>query len=149
MEQGQKLLKTVLFCWACLFSVSLFSVGTLADIVVVVNPQLKVKALTTQQISDIFLGKTNELPTGEPITPVLQNEGGTIHEEFNLQVHGRDKKQLRAYWSRLVFTGKGNPPPYFDDAEEVKDQISDNPEIISYIDSSEVDEKVKVVGHYP
>ena len=144
MGKGQKLFTVML-----MYAMSLFSVNVLADLLVVVNPKLKIQSLTKQQVSDIFLDKTNELPTGEPITPYLQSVKSEIHEQFNIKVHERSTSQLKAYWARLVFTGKGSPPAYFEDVNEVKRKIKDNPEIISYIYSEELDDTVKVVARYP
>ena len=53
--------------------------------------------------------------------------------------------QLNAYWSRLIFTGKGKPPKqYFDDAE-VLETVLEEEDSVGYIDSSSIAEGVKVI----
>ncbi|MCG8537807.1 MAG: phosphate ABC transporter substrate-binding protein, partial [Pseudomonadales bacterium] len=61
------------------------------------------------------------------------------------KVIDKTPSQLNAYWSRLIFTGKGAPPKqYFDDAEIIEVILEDD-EAVGYIDSSSVTEGLKVI----
>jgi len=60
-------------------------------------------------------------------------------------VTGKSDSQLQAYWSRLVFTGKGKPPKTIGSSALIKSQVASRANAIAYIDSSEVDDSVKVV----
>jgi hypothetical protein len=58
---------------------------------------------------------------------------------------GRSSSQVSAYWSKLVFTGKGIPPKEVADDAAVVDLVSKNPSVIGYIDKASVTDAVKVV----
>jgi hypothetical protein len=43
-------------------------------------------------------------------TPIDQVVGSEIYVEFYKKVTGRDSAQIKAIWSRILFTGRGVPP---------------------------------------
>lgn len=108
-----------------------------ADIVVVGNPAAA--ALTQEQIADIYLGKSNAA------TPLDQPEASPIRADFYKKATGRDAAQVKTVWSRLVFTGKGQPPKEMADNAAVKKAVAADPKAIGYIDKSAVDGSVKVL----
>ena len=120
--------------------ISLASTVTFADTSVIVSASNPNATLDQATVSKIFLGKTKSFPDGTQAVPVDQNE-----EAFNNSVLGKSDSQLKSYWSRLIFTGKGTPPKPSGDDAAVKALVSSNPNIIGYIDSSAVDGTVKVV----
>ena len=123
----------------------LASMGALADIAVVVHPDSGIDSLTQDQVQRIFLGKTKTFPNGQQAVPINQDEGRAIRDDFNEKVCSKDSGQYRAYWSQLIFTGKGTPPKDGGDDAAVKALVAKNPSIVSYIDASQVDGSVKVV----
>lgn len=123
----------------------LISFNAVASIVVVVHPSSTIASLSQDEVQRIFLGKTKKFPNGDQAVPVNQDEGQAIRDTFNQKVCSKDSGQYRAYWSKLIFTGKGAPPKEVENDAEVKDLVAKNPNIIGYIDSSQVDASVKVV----
>jgi ABC-type phosphate transport system substrate-binding protein len=99
-------------------------------------------------VSRIFLGKAKSFPNGSQALPVDQDEGSKTREAFNTSILGKSDSQLKSYWSRLIFTGKGTPPKQSGTVAEIKTLVADNPNIIGYIDSSAVDATVKVVHRF-
>ncbi len=121
----------------------------LAEVVVVVHPSNASSALSNSEASNIFLGKTSSFPSGDNAVPLDQSADSTARDHFYNVLVKKNPSQLRAYWSRMIFTGKAQPPKeVFDDAE-VKELISKNPNLIGYIDSSQIDDTVKVVLRIP
>ncbi len=116
-----------------------------ADFVVVVSAKSPVGNLSAEQVFDIFLGKTSNFPGGGPTLPVDQLEGSALRDEFYAKVASKSPAQLKAYWSKIVFTGKGQPPKEVADSSAVKKLIAENPNAIGYIDKSAVDSGVKAV----
>jgi ABC-type phosphate transport system substrate-binding protein len=117
-----------------------------ADAVAVVSTKNPVIALTKDQIADIFLGKSAHFPDGRPAVPIDQVEGSAAREEFYLKFAGRAPAQVKAYWSKLIFTGRGQPPREASSGTEVKKLLVANPDAISYIERNAVDASVKVVS---
>ena len=106
-----------------------------AELVVIVNPAAG--NLTTDQVADIFLGRNTAF------TPVDQAEGSAVRAEFYKKATGRDPAQVKAVWSRLVFSGKGQPPKEHADAAAVKKAVAADPKAVGYIDKSALDGSVK------
>lgn len=57
----------------------------------------------------------------------------------------KSANQLKAYWSKLVFTRKGNPPKEVKTDQEVITLVSANPDLIGYVDVSSVNDSIRVV----
>ena len=121
------------------------STFSFADIAVVVHPDNAISTITDTDLSRIFLGKTDSFPDKSKVTPIDQKEGNPLREAFYSTVTKKDLTQLNAYWSRLIFTGKGTPPKMVRDDKKVKSLISKNADHIGYIDAANVDESVKVI----
>ncbi len=116
-----------------------------AEVAVIVSASNVNSALDQDTISRVFLGKTSNFPDGSQAIPVDQNEGSASREAFNDKVLGKSSSQLKAYWSRLIFTGKGTPPKESGSDADIKNLVAKNPNLIGYVDSSVVDSSVKVV----
>jgi ABC-type phosphate transport system substrate-binding protein len=116
-----------------------------ADVVAVVSAKSPITSLSMSQVADIFSGKASRFPNGVQALPIDQAEGSAIRNEFYSKVVGKNAAQIKAYWSKIIFTGRGQPPPIVSNNIEMKKRISDNPAAIGYIDRSLVDESVKVV----
>lgn len=120
-----------------------------AEVAVVVSAKSAVTTLTPEQVSAIFMGKNNSFPGGGAAVPIDQSEGAAPRAEFYSKVVGKDDAQMKAYWSRIVFTGKGSPPKDFSNSAEIKRQLASNPNAIGYIEKAAVDATVKVVFSAP
>lgn len=116
-----------------------------AEVAVIVSASNGNTSLDQDTIARVFLGKSKNFPDGSQAVPVDQNSGSATREAFSSTVLGKSSSQLKAYWSRLIFTGKGTPPKESGDDAAVKDLVAKNPNLIGYVDSSVVDGSVKVV----
>jgi ABC-type phosphate transport system substrate-binding protein len=117
----------------------------MGDVVVVVSAKSSVTALSKAQVADIFLGKTIRFPDGAPAFAIDQAEGLAVRDEFYDKVVGKSAAQIKAYWSKIIFTGRGQPPPSVPNSIEVMKRISVNPDAIGYIDRGMINDSVKVV----
>jgi hypothetical protein len=52
---------------------------------------------------------------------------------------------MKAYWSRIIFTGRGQPPKALPNGAEVKKRLVENPTAIGYIDATMVDASLRVL----
>lgn len=116
-----------------------------AQVAVIVNPKNASGSLTAAQVADIFLGKSNALPGGGTAQPSDLPESSPVREQFYTKVTGKNAAQVKAGWSRLVFSGKATPPKELASAADVKKFVAANPDAIGYIEKSAVDGSVKVV----
>ena len=121
------------------------SAGTSAEVVAVVAASNPVSTLSRSQIADIFLGKMIRFPDGRQVVPVDQVENSAAREAFYLKFADKSPAQIKAFWSRIIFTGRGQPPPEVSNGVEVKKFIARHPDAIGYIEQKLVDDSVKVV----
>lgn len=121
------------------------SLASFADVVVIVHPSSSVATMTVEDVSRIFLGKSNNFPGGAQAIAINQDEGSAARAKFNDTVCKKSGSQYKAYWSQLMFTGKGTPPKDVGNDAAVKALIAANPNMIGYVDASAVDASVKVV----
>jgi len=130
---------------ASLAALLLASVGAQAQVAVIVNSKSPTASMTADQVASIFLGKSNTLPSGATAAPVDQAESAAVRELFYSKVTGKQAAQVKAAWSRLVFSGKATPPKEMGSSADVKKFVAANPDAIGYIEKSAVDGSVKVV----
>lgn len=116
-----------------------------AQLAVVVGAKSGTAAMTADQVASIFLGKSNSLPSGSAAAAADLPESAAVREQFYTKVTGKSSAQVKAGWSRLVFSGKATPPKELPSAADVKSFVAGNPDAIGYIEKSAVDGSVKVV----
>lgn len=126
------------------FATVLFAQAAHAEIAVVVHPSNN-NALDEATISKIYLGREKSFADGTSVIPVSQGETAPVTAEFNDKVLKKTGSQLKAYWSKLVFTGKGTPPKEATSDEDVMNLVSSNPSLVGYVDASKVNSSVKVI----
>ncbi|MDP9084866.1 MAG: phosphate ABC transporter substrate-binding protein [Pseudomonadota bacterium] len=133
--------------WAIIgLTLSLGSAVGQADVVAVVSAQSAITTLSKTQVADIFLGKTSRFPDGQPALPLDQAETSPLREEFYLKFTGKSPAQIRAHWSKIIFTGRGQPPPVVLNSVQMKKRIAASPAAIGYIEQNMVDGSVKVLA---
>jgi ABC-type phosphate transport system substrate-binding protein len=130
---------------AAVAALSSATFGAFAQVAVVVNPKNPMASMTADQVSGIFLGKSNTLPSGGTAMPIDLPDSATTRELFYTKVTGKSTAQVKAAWSRLVFSGKATPPKELGSSADVKKFVASNPDAIGYIEKSAVDPSVKVV----
>ena len=116
-----------------------------AQIAVIVNPKNPAAEMTADQVSGIFLGKSSTLPSGATAAPADLPDGSPVRDKFYSTVTGKQAPQVKAAWSRLVFSGKATPPKELGSEADVKKFVAANPDAIGYIEKSAVDASVKIV----
>ena len=121
------------------------SIGAFAQVAVIVSPKSPLATMTADQVSAIFLGKSNTLPSGGTASPADLPDSAGTRELFYTKVTGKSAAQVKAAWSRLVFSGKATPPKELATSADVKKFVAANPDAIGYIEKSAVDSSVKVI----
>jgi ABC-type phosphate transport system substrate-binding protein len=116
-----------------------------AEVVVVVSASSPIAKLSASEISDVFLGKLTRLPNGTTIVPLDQAEGSATREEFYLKFTGKSPAQVKAFWSKVIFTGRGRPPRALASDAEVVRALRGNPGAIGYVERSAVDATARIL----
>lgn len=116
-----------------------------ADVVAVVSARSAVTNLNKNQVAEIFLGKTARFPDGSPAVPIDQVEASPVREKFYLQFTGKSAAQMKAHWSKIIFTGRGQPPQVVANDIEAKKLLASNPSAIGYMEQSLIDGSVRAL----
>ena len=126
-------------CARCTLLLALMEVSQVRaqELVVIVNPAAP--AINVEQVMDLYLGR------GSGWTPLDQVATSPIYIEFYKKAIGRDTAQIKAIWSKILFTGRGLPPKQLPNSEAIKKAVAANPNAVGYIEKSLVDASVKVV----
>ena len=114
--------------------------------VAVVSAKSPITSLNSGQVADIFLGKTSRFPDGTLAVPIDLPEESPVRERFYAEYTGKSPAQVKAHWSKIIFTGRGQPPRQVGSGAEAKKVLSENPNAIAYIDSKLVDGSVRVLA---
>jgi hypothetical protein len=96
-------------------------------------------------VAAIFLGQTARFPDGVEAVPLDQPLGSKLRDEFYERVAGKTPVLLKAYWSKMVFTGRGQPPVEEPDNAAVRRRVAGNPDVVGYIERGALDASVRPV----
>jgi ABC-type phosphate transport system substrate-binding protein len=119
--------------------------AAMAEVAIIMHPGATDASISIREVSDVFLGKTRRLRDGTTLLPLDQRHDSKVKERFYLKITKKSAAQLKAYWARQVFTGQGTPPLVLNSDRDIKELVSNNPNMIGYIDAAYVDDTVKVM----
>lgn len=135
-----KIIRTLLFTTLC----GLCSLQASA-VTIIANPSTG-GDIDAHQVKRIFLGKQTTLADGSRAIPVNQTQTAPIRIKFDTNVLGRSSSQVTAYWSKLVFTGKGNPPKEMANDDAVLSYVRNTPGAIGYVSDDAHPEGLRVIS---
>ena len=116
-----------------------------AQVALVAGAQSSASKLTAEQAASLFLGKSEQLPGLGTALLLDQPESASVRELFYSKVTGKSAAQVKATWSRLVFSGKATLPKEVPNSAAVKKMVAENGHAVGYIEKSAVDSSVKVL----
>jgi hypothetical protein len=85
------------------------------SLLVVAHPDFPARSVGRGELSALYLRTRRTLADGTPVQ-VHDAQDPALREAFQLALLGRSPVQMHAYWSRMVFSGAGRPPPQLDTA---------------------------------
>jgi len=130
-----------------LFALGALPFSTWAEVSIIVHPSVEASA-SAADVAKLFLGKSKSLPGGTKVIPINLESGNAVREEFNGTVLKKSDSQLKSYWSRLVFTGKAQPPKDVGSEADAIELVKNNPNMIGYVSSGAVVDGVKVIASF-
>jgi hypothetical protein len=125
----------------------LLAVAAHADVLVVTSAASPLSSLSSDQIQQVFTGKLHEIQ-GQALTPLDLPEDNATRSDFYKQVTGRDTRQMRAYWTQLIFTGRGAPPRTVTQSDLLS-KLKANANFVGYLPASADISGLKVLAKLP
>jgi hypothetical protein len=111
-------------------------------IVLITHGSSPQRELNREEAADLFLGKRRALEGN--LISVFDISDDRLQEAFYQSVADMSMIRLKAYWSRLVFSGQGRPPPKISLADAL-DRINQDKSSITYAYASAVPRGTKVL----
>ena len=132
----------------CALLIFFFSSAAFAEVVVIVHPSNS-NSFSKDELEALFMVKKSSFADGSKASAFYLSADDPVRHQFDEKVLGKPSSQLKAYWSKLVFTGKGTPPPELGNSSEAVAKVAGDTSAIAYVDKSAVTGGVKVVFSLP
>lgn len=126
------------------FTTSILASVAYAEIAIIANKASPLTVVKASDIQRVYLGKTQKID-GTSVTPINQTKNTSLSGTFNKVVLNKSSNQVKAYWSKLIFTGKGTPPQELNNDIEVINAVRNDANAIGYIDANLADDSVNVI----
>lgn len=117
---------------------------------IVVHPNNPVDSMSASELSRLFLKKLTAWPeSGERVEPVDQSDSSEVRVAFTEAIHDRKVSAIKAYWNKIIFSGRGIPPPELAGDRAVLDYVRTHPQSIGYVSPRARISEVKVLRVQP
>ena len=115
-------------------------------IAVVTSKNSPLTPLSREEVADLFLGK-NRSSHEIPVKP-LDNKDSTLRERFYTAAANMSAIRVKAYWSRIVFSGQGRPPQEIA-SSEVQATLASERDALTYLPVDQVTGDMKILFRIP
>ena len=121
-----------------------FGSVAMAGPVVVVGADSPISALTQSQVRQVFNGQLRQIQ-GAAVKPLDLPGGDVTRNLFYRNVTGKTAEQMKSYWARMIFTGRGMPPREVSSEQEMGLLVGSDSAFVGYLEETRVPEGLKVV----
>lgn len=112
------------------------------DIAIVVHIDNKNAQITKSEVINIFMGRFRQYQNGEKAKPY---DNLSIKDAFYRRLINKSPSDIKAYWARLIFSGRTLPPKRLNDTSKIIERIMVDKQGISYMPLSQADDSVKIL----
>jgi hypothetical protein len=120
--------------------------GAESGIAVVARKDSPLAQLSRDEVAALFLGK-RKLSHDVAVLPI-DSKDGALRERFYQAVADMSGLRVKAYWSRIVFSGQGRPPREAT-PQEAGAILFGEPGALTYLPTDQVTPDMKVVFTLP
>jgi len=115
-------------------------------IAVVTHVDSPLPPLSQERVVSLFLGKYKS-HHDIPVKP-LDNQDSLLREQFYMAVANMSAMRVKAYWSRIVFSGQGRPPREIATSEAAS-ILADDLQALTYLYEDKVTDDMKILFEIP
>jgi len=133
----------------CIFVLLLFSsLGVQSQeyplpMVLVVHQSNKISHLEKKDVIDIYMGRFKTFPDGNPAQPIDFPASSIEKSVFYQRLVGKSERNINAYWSRLLFSGRATPPLKATSKSDVINRVG--AKSLAYLHAGDVTKEMKIV----
>jgi len=111
----------------------LISFSVKAEFVVVINESVDVEHISPQKLAHIYALQVKNWDNGQAIKAYTFPSNHADYKTFALRTLRIQPHQLNRRWTRMLFTGTGNPPIKVADDSEMLDVVRNHSGAIGYV----------------
>ncbi len=115
-------------------------------IAVVVKKDSPLMQLSRDEVAALFLGKTRY--SNDIVVTPFDSKDKELRDRFYMAVAEMTGIRLKAYWSRIVFSGQGRPPQDLS-VSEARAKLIDESGALIYLPADQVAPNMKIVYSMP
>jgi len=105
-------------------------------------------SLSRDEIRKIFLGKQKSFDNGLNAKPFLLDGNEEVIRHFNQGVILKSNRQMKAYWAKRVFTGKGVSPDTVS-TDQLIQKLNEIPGAIGYLGADvQLNDSLRIVDSF-
>lgn len=101
--------------------------------------------ISSNHLKRLYFGKISSLPNGRKVTVLVYTKDDNQFQQFTRRYLGRTSQQLRSFWAKQLFTGRGSLPVRVDSPEEMIARVASSDEYVGYIAIEDLREPVKIL----
>lgn len=120
----------------------------MAEVVVVVGHASPVSSLSESQLRQLYLEGAGRI-AGTNVKALDLPEDSRARRAFYQEAVGKTPAQMKSYWARMIFTGRGAPPRTVSGNRAMQVMLENNPELIGYLPADQVSSGLKVLYRFP
>jgi len=110
------------------------------NIAIITHPSVS-SELSVEQVRRIYMGRTNQLPDGSKVVPLVIDHADPAYTRFANKVMRRSPKQLKSYWAKRLFTGKSKPPQAVSSFALLKQLVASDPKFIGFYSPHDISDQ--------
>lgn len=100
---------------------------------IIINKSVASQEVSVDQLRQLFLNQASLTVDGHSLEPLDAPESSNSRKAFYEKVIHQSAIQLKSYWARMIFTGKGFPPATTSTESEVETSIAHDQNKIGYL----------------
>ncbi len=116
-----------------------------ASFKVITNNAFPSSTVSKGELKNLYLGKTSRWRDGAKADPVDLPSDSEAREAFSEEVLGKPVSAVKSNWQRLIFSGKGVPPPEVSGDREAVSFVKGRSGAVGYVSDGAATEGVKVL----
>jgi hypothetical protein len=145
----QDTLPTRLARWVLVAAFTLAGTTARAELVVVVNASSGLAQLSRDEVVNIYMGRYRLFPDGRLAKPLDAPVSAQERDLFYRKLLDKGPGEIRAYWTRLTFTGRTLPPQELASQSAIVSRLERDTLAIAYLDRKNVTPQMRVVLELP
>ena len=118
-----------------------------ARLVLVVHPDSPIQKLSKPEVINIYMGRYSVIG-GSKVNAIDLSPSHEERAQFYRQLVNKTTAEMNAYWSRLIFSGKTEPPLQVQTTQQLIRMLKEDKNALGYLDSSQIG-TLRIVFEFP